>query len=192
MKNTTLLLAAAALLLAGEVKADLVYDNGLINGTINAISISSGYSESDSFIVSSATTLTEVQAGLWGGGGTPAELDWSIGTSPFGSDVSSATDAALISTPAGFSGITPLFESTFSVTGTVAPGEYWLTLMNAIPVSVGWDVTNGPSTAYEISTDNRLPGSQSFQVYGTPEPSTLVLAALGAAGLFLAARRRRV
>jgi hypothetical protein len=191
MKNPTLLLAAAALLLAGEAKADLVYDNGPINGTIDAYNVTT-FAVSDSFVLSSGTTLAEAQIGLWEQG-TATTVDWSIGTGAFGSDLGSGTSALDNTATGQLSGDSfPVFESTFSLTATLGPGTYWLTLNNALLGPAYWDENNGPSTAYVISTGNQI-GSESFQLYSapSPEPSSLILCGLGAIGLLVAAWRRK-
>ncbi len=67
MKRLILSFAALALLMsgAGQVNAVVVYDNGPINGTVEAWTINFGYQVTDSFTVSSPTTLTGAQIGLW-------------------------------------------------------------------------------------------------------------------------------
>jgi hypothetical protein len=174
----------------------LVYDNGPINGTINAWTINSGDSVSDSFTLSSTATLSEAQIGLWLlPGDTASNVDWSLGTTPFGSNEGSGTAADLTGTfqynnVDGFD----IYESTFSLDGTALPaGTYYLTLQNLV-VSFGdngyWDENDGPSLAY----DNAPPygvsqiGSESFQIYA-PEPSTLAL--LGSGLLILVGFKRR-
>jgi PEP-CTERM motif len=204
MKKLILSFAALALLLGGvgQAKADLVYDNGPINGTITGWTINFGYVVSDSFTVSSATSLTGAQIGLWAAPGddNPTSVQWSIGSATYGSDISSGT-GVLSSTYQYTNGYGyDILKSTFSLTGSVAAGTtYWFTLQNAVLPSgnpIYWDQNNGPSTAYENSVGQLTPpnGSESFQLYGTsavPEPSTVTLLTIGVVGLVGYRWRRR-
>jgi hypothetical protein len=213
MKTRTLVTTAAGLLLAGlgQAQAGLVYDNGPINGTINAWTINEGQSVSDSFTVSSPTALTSAQAGLWTDPGqTPTSVQWSIGTTPFGSQVSSG-NASLNNTFIGNSVYGyPIYESAFAVSGLLSAGTYYFTLQNAVAPPpypgaatwVAWDENDGPSGASAYTSFPRLGlilvsvGSESFQLYGTsavPEPTTTI-AGVGALALVLmalGARSRR-
>jgi len=83
------------LLMAAPASAgNLLYDNGPINGTINGWSISNGSQTSDSFILSSDSTLTGARIGLWlYPGDTATSVDWLIGTTQYGQDISSGTSA---------------------------------------------------------------------------------------------------
>ena len=199
MKRLILSFAALALLTggAGPVNAAVVYDNGPINGTVEAWTINYGYQVTDSFTVSSPTTLTGAQIGLWAyPGDNPTSVEWSIGSAPYGSNISSGTSSLSSTFTGGYGfGIYPLFESTFSLTGVLSTGTYWFTLQNAASINgdpVYWDQNNGPSTAFE-SIEGSIP-SESFQLYsGTtvPEPSTVTLLGIGVVGLVGYTWRRR-
>jgi hypothetical protein len=146
--------------------------------------------------------LTFAQAGLWAfPGEQPLTVDWSIGTSAFASDVSSAVSVPVSNT---YWGQDPfdyysIYESTFSLNGTLAAGtQYWLTLQNATSSGghyVYWDENDGPSSANEL--DFGSIGSESFQLYAfgsaVPEPTGIValsgIAGMGLIGLVW--RRRR-
>lgn len=204
--------ALLGLLLLTLAWADLLYDNGPINGTIEAWLISAGipyYQVSDSFTLGSSSNLTEAQIGLWVvRGDTPLTVDWSIGTDKFLSDIGFGLGTALTT-----SSMTPtvggidLYESTFSLSGMLPAGTYWLTLKNAVTtyssLQVRWDENKGPSQAWsnivgDLSLYQPTPttygGSESFQIYGTtaavPEPSTMLL--LGSGLLGLVGLRRRL
>jgi hypothetical protein len=205
------LAAILCLLTAAPASASTLYDNGLVNGTIGAWTIalsSPGENEiSDSFTLGSASTLTGAQIGLWlFHGDTATNVDWSIGTTSFGSNIGSGTAAVLTGTfqytsALGFD----IYESTFSLSGALAAGTYYLTLENLV-VSNGdlgyWDETDGPSAAFgniapissppmignlnQVCGTPGYPGtlgascSESFQIYGTtptttPEPASWVL-----------------
>jgi len=74
----------------------LIYDNGPIRTDGGANSLSGGWQETDSFVVSGTKTLTRAQVALWATGGeTPVSLGWSIGTTQFGSDVASGVASSL-------------------------------------------------------------------------------------------------
>jgi hypothetical protein len=194
MKRSFLILAVLILLAGERAKADiLVYDNGPINLNSNAWNISGPsagpYYVTDSFTVSSATNLTSAQVGIVDGAVSPPTIvDWAIGTTPFGADVSSGT-STLTDTFFGLFYATALtYESTFSLSGAVASGTtYWLTLSNTGPAYQYWDESDGPSSAQQFDNP-AMPStaSESFQLYtenpssATPEPTTLTLLGAGA------------
>ena len=198
-----------ALIFGGRAQAaGLVYDNGPINGTLNAWNLSpgTGFSVSDSFTVSANTTLQSAQAGLWvGSGDFLTSTDWAVGTTPFGTDISSGTGAALSNTFQFTNGIGfDIYESTFALSGAVSVGTtYYFTLLNVAAANgsaAGWDINNGPSTAFQNTIGNAngffFPGTNSdpFQLFGAssvPEPSSLVLAVMGAVGGLGVFYRRR-
>ena len=195
MVRPALLVAALLLAVVGQTSAQpILYDNGPINATNLLVLEISGPSASDSFTLANTSHLTGVQLGLWTYGQPPASLQWSIGTTPFGSDQGSGT-TSLIST---FRGTLPntsafsAFTSTFPLSMQLASGTYWLTLQNATGSGdgyygtdwVGWSQNSGynysgPPPAYFESTNNPV-GSESFQIFGTeavasPEPASITL-----------------
>jgi len=199
----TLVLAAVGLL-AGTVAANaqLVYNNGPVNGTLSAWTIDDGYVASDSFVVSSPVTLGKADVGLWAWvGSTPLTLKWSIGTTPYGNNVSSGTGSLtntfLGKNAKGFD----LYESSFAIAGSLTDGTYYLTLddtANSNNYPIYWDISNGPSVAFENTlgdvAKNLFAGSnsESFQLYGSGSVSerypTLIL--LGFSCLLLLAGAR--
>jgi hypothetical protein len=169
--------------------ADLVYDNGPIAGNLGAWEIDDlagpTYFISDSFTVSAPVNLTSVTAGLWvSTGDTPTSLEWQIGTVSAGSQIASGTSSlanTLWGPAGGGNNSFTVYESSFTVTGTLEPGTYYLTLEDAQATgnsSVDWDDNNGPSSELVYFDGHTIaPGSESFQVYATavPEPSTATL-----------------
>lgn len=196
------LISAVSVFALSQAKADtLVYDNGPVNGTIDGWTISSGYSVSNSFVVASDSTLTSASVGLLAGG-NPLSLSWSIGTTVFGSEVSSGV-SSLSNSNLGISLFGFLvYESTFSLSGAVGIGTYYLTLSDASASGGGevfWDQNDGPSTTQiAFAGDPLTPpdGSQSFKLYGVSgvsvPDSAATLALLGGALLSVAALRRRL
>jgi hypothetical protein len=196
--NTAMLLVAALGLISNKAKADtVVYDNGPINGTINAWNISNGFTVTDSFTVAGPVNLTSAKIGLWVFD-APISVDWSVGTSAFGSEIASGT-AALSNTDLGTNGYSySLFDSVFAINGLLTGGTYYFSLQNAVATnedSVFWDQNNGPSLAFQTST-GQLEDSQAFTLYGkstnsVPDSSATV-ALLGGALTGLAFIRRRL
>jgi hypothetical protein len=199
--------AALGLILGlGHVNAQLVYDNGPINGTIDAYTINSGYEVSDSFTVASGTALGYAQVGLWlEPGDSPVSVNWSVGTSVDGTDISSGVSDTS-NTFIGSSGYGyDLYEANFLINGLVAGGPtYYFTISNAVTAedSVAfWDINNGPSSAFQ--NGNPLAGefgstsSESFQLYGPSsnnvpdQASTFLLLGLGGLMVIVAARQMR-
>lgn len=168
MKRVTLILTVVLLLgEVGQAKASLVYSNGPINGTDAAYTINFGLKVSDSFVVSNTSNLTTATIGVWAVQGTVLNsVQWSIGTSSFGNNVASGTASSVNNVfkftnriESGYS----IFESTFPIGGSLAPGTYWLTLQNAGTTpgyEIFWDLNNGPSTANDNFLGN-IP-SESF------------------------------
>lgn len=161
---------------------------------------------SDSFTVSTPTLLSSVEVVLGTGlGGVPLSVNWRIGTTFFGKDISFGTAASLSNTflftnTFNFDG---MYASKFSVfSGVLAPGTYYLTLthgVNSDSTRSVWDVNNGPSLAeVDAGFFGILPiPSEAFTIFGAPAPastpdsgSTLGLLLLGLAGVVGVSRFR--
>jgi hypothetical protein len=163
----------------------LIYSNGSVKGTIDSDNIATS-GVSDSFTVTGNFTLTLATIGLWmKPGDTPSGVDWSIGTSAFSSNVGSGTSSFLGEVEVGENAYGyEIWQVSFDISGTVAPGTDWLSLSGAtssLGEGVNWDLTDGPSLADIFSEGTLYTGdySESFQIYGNsssmPEPSSLSL-----------------
>ena len=182
-----LLAAVVGLSLVGlrPAEAVLIYDNGPINGYSGAFTINNGFSVSDSFAVSSPASLSSAIVGLWVGlGATPTSVQWSMGTTPFASDVSSGISSPVNTYLHTSSGTFSVYQSAFAVNGSLGVGTYWFTLHDAVGsdgTTVYWDRNYGPSGAqYSYPPHGTLTiDSESFQLYGAvPEPTTMIAGAL--------------
>ncbi len=191
-----LMLAAAA----GQVQAGMVYTSGAINGTHTGYAISGGYAVSNSFSLSISTTLTGATAGIWvAPGDEPTSVEWSIGTSQFGSDVASGTSTLTNTYFGQYGSYYNIYESAISLSASVSAGTYWLTLQHAVAPSifVYWDVNQGTSTAFQksINGDENPVQSNSLALFGdsapVPEPASIAMWSLGALGLMFARRKRQ-
>lgn len=214
-----LLLLASCFIFAVEAHAgSILYQNGPVNGicdiegcTVDAWTINFGFEVTDSFTISSPSTIQGFNFALWlEPGDTISSVDWAIGTSAFGTDLGSGTASGanlsssfLFTNQYGYN----IYEA--SVTGLNVhviggpPQSYWLTLQNATVPSgdpVYWDENGGPSLA---QTDCIKDGvgcipSESFNIVGTPdtgttpEPSTLILFVSGMIGMGGVLRRKRL
>ena len=198
---TILLLALAA----AAASAQVLYDDGPINGTVDAWTMNFGFTPSDSFVVAPNSTVTGVVFGAWEyAGDRMTSVDWEItqeelsGT-VFGTGTASGknlTDQFISVNQYGYD------IDQITVTGLnvnlAKGGEYWLTLTNAVVPSgnpVYWDENDGPSYASETVLGS-IP-SESFQIIGTsggsgstPEPSSFLLLASGVVGLAGVLRRK--
>jgi hypothetical protein len=205
MKIVKLLAAAlGSLVFACAASAAVVYENGALDGTFQAAQISPPQTLSDSFSLLNQTILTKATLGLWSPSNThPESLTWSIGASPFGSELGAGA-ATLSSAPvAGYSQF-DVYLATFDLNVTLAAGDYWLTLSDGASTGgapLGWDINFGPSLAfYRNNGGSGDADSEYFKLEGSevtgpgpapvPEPASL---AIFAAGLIcVAAVRRRV
>jgi hypothetical protein len=212
MKRANLSLPALALLLvagAGPARAELLYDNGPIDPRGGGLEIAGPSVVSDPFTLWHASTLTAAQVELVVyAGSEPTALQWSIGTSPFGSDVAWGAAALANSFYRNVNSLFDLYQSTFSLGGaTVRQGNYWLTLQGASSTNsvdptwtVYWD-TNSASTSARQSIagpdDGHPAPAESFRIHGAatdafaPEPAGVTLLGIGLAGLAGYGWRRR-
>jgi hypothetical protein len=212
------LVLATSFLLSAPASAGVLYDNGPINGTINAWPISGNHVASDSFTLTGASTLTGATVGIWvwrDPDDTPISLMWRIGDSPesvvgAGGDTAALTNTLVCSKSTVCGANTYyVYESSFSLPNiALAAGTYYLTL-DAGQTSFGnalyWDVNNGPSIAFwdgtNVANSSWMPAgsdSSSFQILGdgpaptgAPEPASIAMFLAGLV-LFASVARRKM
>jgi hypothetical protein len=214
-KLLCLLMALPFLTLPAVAAPVTVFDNFPINGTKNAYGFSNPNSISDSFVLSSPATLSQLNIGVWlQSGNTPTGATWAIGTTPFASDLGTGS--------AGFS-YSNLFTHTlngwsynidsvsFSLPNvSLGVGTYYLTLSNGTGAQnnwIAWDENDGAgpdggSITYHLwsmdggSNYDTRAGAEAFQLLGTldsttatPEPTTDALLGSGLFGVWFLRRK---
>jgi PEP-CTERM motif len=191
----------AMCLAALPVAAQTLYTNGPINGTTDSWAINFGFAVSDTFTLTSNSTVTGLMFGTFSFEGDVLEnAEVEITSSEFGGTV--YTDQVVDFTASGCHanqyGFNVCTQSgSFPTSVNLAAGTYWLNLDNAV-VNDGdpiyWDENSGPSQASENSVGT-IP-SESFTVLGSssgsgsvPEPGSILL--LGSGILAIAGLARR-
>jgi hypothetical protein len=198
----------APFLLTTPASADVLYDNGPMNGqtSIGSWNISGAYVVADSFILTDTSTLTGVDLGLWvWSGETPASLAWRIGTSiPTSPGGTSAGLSVLSECDGCAANGFDLYWVGFSLPSIVlGPGTYYLAIDSGAGMGLGnehrmyWDIDDGPSAAYQngfnLANYGGVTGSNSdsFQILGTaPEPAGTAMFLSGLALVAGLARRK--
>jgi predicted small secreted protein len=200
------LLVAASFLLSTPASAGVLYDNGLVNGgPIDYWGIYWSYVVSDTFTLAGTSTLTGVNLDISiASGDIPDHLYWRISDTfldTYGGTQASLTDVTKLCTGCVTRNNSPAdtYSASFSLPDVVlGPGTYFLTLDG----SNYWDVSNGPSAAYQNGfalADYLTPGSHSnsFQILGdgpaptgVPEPASIAMLLSGLALVAGLARRK--
>jgi len=189
-----------------------LYSNGAVSGAIGGYTICCTYAVSDSFVLSSASTVTGVDFGAWTFYGDKVNsVQWSIGTTPgdssLGSGTAAVSDNSLVKSY-GAGGYDVNSDSFSTGPLSLGAGTYYLTLQNADTVTgtangayAFWDVNQGPSSAFQNggSLTNSVFGqgsnSESFDIQGTsgtvtPEPGYWALLSVAIVGLIWVKRCR--
>ena len=149
------LLALCLTLAAVPAMAQVIYDNGPVNGTTDAWTINFGFVVSDTFNVpANGTTVTGASFAMWlieGDNLETAELSITSGenggTSFFDQTVN-FTQSGCSLNQYTYDVCTESTSSFFSQ--TLNSGTYWLNLQNAVTADgepVYWDENSGPSSA---------------------------------------------
>lgn len=184
------------------------YDNGPINGTVDAWTINFGYVVSDTFECCFLSPVIGFSFAVWEfPGDTVYAVDWSVtseenggtvyghGTATLGGgDGGVLMDQFISSNQYGYN-IDVITVSQLAVSNN--GGTYWLNLQNASTASgdpVYWDENGGPSSASN-SAVGTIP-SEAFTIYGgetsgyAPEPSSIMLFGSGLLGVAGILRRK--
>jgi hypothetical protein len=189
-----------------------LYENGPINGSVDAWTINFGFIVSDTFTISGGTsTVNGMSFGAWIFPGDVLQtMELSITSDEFGGttyfdQVVSLSASGCVPNQYGFDVCT----ETSSFNGpTLENGTYWVNLQNAVTTEgnpVYWDENSGigchsdgcPSLP-SSNVDGTIP-SESFSILGTvqtnttsttPEPSSIMLFVSGLLGAAAVLRRR--
>ena len=217
MKTHVAWLTILCLVLAtAPVLAQVLYDDGPINGTTDAWTINFGYIVSDTFILLNNSTATGFNFGAWEfPGDVLTSVQWSItsksinGGTVYGSGTASGSnlnDKFLSQNEFGFD-IDLITVSNLNV-AEISGTQYWLTLANAMIPSgdpVYWDENSGIGCKGDNGMGGGCPSGaafgfepippEAFDITGTsggttPEPSSIVLFASGVLGVAGLKRRK--
>ena len=194
--SLTILFLALALV-PTFAKAEVIYSNGPINGTVDAWTINFGYVVSDTFYFPDWGTVSSFGFGVWESpGDTLSSVDWSItsmenGGTVYGSGTAGVSQTFISVNQFGYD-IAQVTVGGLDVNLGPA-GTYWLNLQNAVSAQgnpVFWDENSGPSLASESVVGTIA--SEAFSISGSyvPEPSSILLFSSGMLGLAGLARRK--
>jgi opacity protein-like surface antigen len=193
-----LLTAALALsvIASTPASADVVFDSGAFNGTIDAYTLGYGYVVSNSFTIVAPIVVEGFTFVSWNEqGSVTTGVQWAIGSTAFGSGLGSGT-AAVTNTflSNNNSGYDVNSNEAGGLNIALGAGTYWLSLLEATNTNNSiayWDVNqSGLSQAVHNSIGDI--SAETFQILGStaavPEPSTWMMCGLALLG---AARLRR-
>ena len=208
------------MLAAAPVLAQVLYDDGPINGTTDAWTINFGFVVGDTFILSANSTVGGFNFGVWEfRGDVLTSVDWSItseflGGTVYGSGTASGknlTDQFISTNQYGYD-IDKVTVSGLNV-ALISNTTYWLNLQNATVPSgdpVFWDENDGVGCKGDNGMGGGCPSEadwtscilagalcppESFDINGTgggttPEPASAMLFGSGVVGLLAVLRRR--
>jgi hypothetical protein len=212
MKMRVGIMSLICLALSAPAFAGIIYTDGPINGTSNAFFIDGPggpwtQTISDGFVATNSDTATSLDFGEWvPTGTTPTTVSWALGTSAFGSDVSSGSTPQVVYTTFILNNGLEYDVYTSHVDGLsgflTAGTTYYLTLGGANDSAGrqfdGWDVNGGPATCSFAqgggpSLGDCGLGGEAFTINsgGTvPEPSSIMLFGSGLLALAGVLRRK--
>ena len=192
--------------------AGTVYDDGPINGTVDAWTINFGFAVADTFTVSGGTSrMTGLSFGAWLFPGDVLEsVEVTMTSNAFGGTIYFDQEVNLTQSNCNVNGYGyDVCTMAGSFSGpTLQTGTYWLALQNAVVNSgnpVYWDENSGvgctsPGCPSEATcNDCIVPGllpAEAFTLYGnnsatTPEPSSFLLFGSGVLSVIGFIRRKR-
>ncbi|HSY11065.1 MAG TPA: PEP-CTERM sorting domain-containing protein [Verrucomicrobiae bacterium] len=202
LRTASLYLLTICLFALPAVAQNDIYDNGPSNGTNDGWTINFGFAVSNTFTLSSNSTLNGLNFTAWVFPGDvlqSVEIDITSdefgGTTYFDQQIN-VTQSGCATNQYGFNVCNE--AGTFQG-AAINAGTYWLTLSNGA-VNLGdpvyWDENDGPSSA-SLNTVGTL-GSESFTILGssgsgtgtTPEPESILLFGTGVIGLGAVLRRK--
>lgn len=208
MKIRFAALLMLAFSLALPAMAGDVYNDGPINGTVDAWTINFGFFVGDSFTVSGGTsTINGIQFGAWvEPGDTLQSVEVQIESEPGGGtmyfdQMVNFTGSGCVANQYGYDVCT---ETGLFNGPTLNNGTYWLILQNAVTAEgnpVYWDENSGigctsPGCPSQTVVEEGSIPAESFTVLGgpasgsTPEPGSVLLFATGAVGAAGILRRK--
>ena len=209
MKLLTLSLTILCLALAAPAFAGVIYSDGATNGTTNALFIDGpnpgpfNQSISDGFVATASGTAYSLDFGVWvPAGTTPTTVSWWLGTTAFGSDISSGSTAQVGYTFLFNNGGWDVYDAHVAgLSGSLsAGGSYWLTLGNANNSGGdqfdAWDINNGPANCQfavgGVPQGGCGFGGEAFTINSspTPEPGSMMMFGTGILGLAGVLRRK--
>jgi len=214
MRIATLSLTILCLALSAPAFAGIIYTDGPTNGTVNGFFIDGpgpgpfSQTISDGFVATTSGTATSLDFGVWvPTGTTPTSVSWTLGTSVFGSDISSGSTAQvgfayLLTNGFGYD----VYNATVALSGNLSAGTaYWLTLGGANDSSGSqfdaWDVNGGPASCDfavagvpqgDCGLGSGVEG-EAFTINSgstVPEPGSIMLFGSGILGLAGVLRRK--
>jgi len=217
MRIASLILLCLALA-AVPARAQLLYDDGPINGTVDAWTINFGYLIADSFTLSANSTVGGFTFGTWEfAGDVLTSVDWLITQYPNGGTVYGSGTASGNNLNDHFISVNQYGYDIDQITATglnvvlLSGKTYWLNLQNASVASgnpVYWDENDGVGCTGDDGRGGGCPSMASgggigsdppeaFDIYGTnggtgttPEPDSFILLASGILGLAGVLRRK--
>ncbi len=138
MRTTSFFLLTILCFALSTASAQVLFTSGPINGNLNAFIIDGpggpfGQSISDEFVATMTGNASTLNFGEWTLGGAPTVVNWSLGTTSFGSDIASGGGAVVTSTFFGTDGFGyGVYNTQVSISGSLMAGNtYYLSLSGA-------------------------------------------------------------